>query len=158
VRIASVVQTSATYGTSLSGGSLSIPANFNRPDCVELAAKELWESSGYGPQDMDVIQVYDPFAPNFFQNIERCGFCKKGEGPQRLKEGHFAMDGKLPANTDGGIIGRGHPTAATGIAQVAEIFFQLREEAGARQVDGARIGFAQGGGAGPQTVITMLKR
>jgi acetyl-CoA acetyltransferase len=158
VRIVSVVQTSATYGTSPSGGSLSISAEFNNLDSVELAAKELWETSGYGPQDMDVIQVYDPFSPTFFQNVEKCGFCKKGEGPHLLKEGYFAIDGKLPANTDGGIIGRGHPTAATGIAQVAEIFFQLREEAGARQVGGAKIGFAQGGGAGPQTVITILKR
>ena len=64
----------------------------------------------------------------------------------------------MPANTDGGIMGRGHPTGATGIAQVAEIFFQLREEAGPRQVTGAKIGFAQGGGAGPQAVLTVLKR
>ena len=75
-----------------------------------------------------------------------------------LKEGHFERSGKMPVNTDGGIIGRGHPTAVTGIAQIAEIFYQLREEAGPRQVDGAKIGFAQGGGAGPQAVITVLKR
>lgn len=158
VTIASIVQTSATYGTAHSGGSLSISARVDNLDSVELAAKEIWENSGYGPEDMDVIQIYDPFSPTFFQNVEKCGFCPKGESPHLLKDGYFSIGGKKPANTDGGIIGRGHPIGATGIAQVAEIFLQLRKEAGARQVEGAKIGFAQGGGAGPQTVLTMLKR
>jgi len=158
VTVAYIVQTSATYGTARSGGSLSLSSKIDNLDSVELAAKQIWETSGYGPEDMDVIQVYDPFSPGFFQNVEKCGFCKKGESPHLLKEGYFNIDGENPANTDGGIIGRGHPTGATGIAQVAEIFFQLREEAGPRQVEGAKIGFAQGGGAGPQTVLTMLKR
>jgi len=158
VTIGSIVQTSATYGTVPSGGSVSVSTRIKNPDCVELAAKQTWEASGYGPKDMDVIQVYDPFSPSFLWNVEKCGFCKRGEAPRLVKEGHFAIGGKMPANTDGGILGRGHPTGATGIAQVAEIFFQLREEAGPRQVTGAKIGFAQGGGAGPQAVLTVLKR
>lgn len=158
VTVASVVQTSATYGTALAGGSLSVSMKVKNPDCVELAAKQIWETSGYGPEDMDVIQVYDPFSPAFLWNVEKCGFCKPGESPRLLKEGYFEIGGTRPANTDGGIMGRGHPTGATGIAQIAEIFFQLREEAGPRQVAGARVGFAQGGGPGPQAVLTILKR
>jgi acetyl-CoA acetyltransferase len=158
VTIGSIVQTSATYGTAPSGGSVSVSTKVKNPDCVELAAKQTWEASGYGPKDMDVIQVYDPFSPSFLWNVEKCGFCKPGEAPHLVKEGHFAIGGKMPANTDGGIMGRGHPTGATGIAQVAEVFFQLREEAGPRQVTGAKIGFAQGAGAGPQAVLTVLKR
>ncbi|RJX23253.1 MAG: thiolase family protein [Dethiobacter sp.] len=158
VAIASVVQTSATYGTSLSGGSVSVTTKVINPDCVELAAKQTWEASGYGPEDMDVIQIHDPFSPAFLWNVEKCGFCKRGEAPRLVKEGYFERGGKLPANTDGGIIGRGHPTAATGLVQIAEIFYQLREEAGPRQVAGAKVGFAQGGGAGPQAVLTVLKR
>jgi acetyl-CoA acetyltransferase len=158
VTIASVVQTSATYGTALAGGSLSMTMKVKNPDCIELAAKQIWETSGYGPEEMDVIQVYDPFSPAFLWNVEKCGFCKQGEAPRLLKEGYFRLDGKKPANTDGGIMGRGHPTGATGIAQIAEIFFQLREEAGPRQVKGAKVGFAQGGGPGPQAVLTVLKR
>ncbi len=158
VTIASVVQTSATYGTALSGGSLSVTTKVKNPDCVELAAKQTWEASGYGPEDMNVIQVYDPFSPEFLWNVEKCGFSKRGEAPRLLKEGYFEINGKLPANTDGGIMGRGHPTGATGIAQIAEIFLQLRGESGPRQVGGARIGFAQGGGPGPQAVLTVLKR
>jgi len=158
VTIASVIQTSATYGTTLSGGGLSVSTKVKNPDCVELAAKQIWEASGYGPEDMDVIQVYDPFSPAFLWNIEKCGFCKRGEAPRLLKEGYFEIGGKFPANTDGGIMGRGHPTGATGIAQIAEIFLQLREEAGPRQVKGAKVGFAQGGGAGPQALLTVMKR
>ena len=158
VTIASVVQTSATYGTALSGGSVSVSTKVKNPDCVELAAKQIWEASGYGPEDMDVIQVHDAFSPAFLWNVEKCGFCKRGEAPRLLKEGYFEKDGKMPANTDGGIMGRGHPTGATGIAQVAEIFFQLREEAGPRQVAAAKIGFAQGASPGPNTVLTVLKR
>ena len=75
-----------------------------------------------------------------------------------MKEGYFERDGKLPANTDGGIMGRGHPTGATGIAQIAEVFYQLKGEAGPRQIEGAKVGFVQGGGAGPQAVLTVLKR
>jgi acetyl-CoA acetyltransferase len=158
VTIASVVQTSATYGTAPSGGSVSLSTKAENPDCVELAAGQTWEASGCGPDDMDVVQIYDPFSPAFLSNVEKCGFCKGGEAPGLFKKGHFERDGKLPANTDGGIMGRGHPTGATGIAQIAEIFYQLRGEAGPRQVAGAKVGFAQGGGPGPQAVLTVLKR
>jgi acetyl-CoA acetyltransferase len=158
VTIVSMVQASATYGTVPSGGSLSVSVKVKNPDCVELAAKETWENAGAGPEDMDVIQVYDPFSPAFLWNVEKCGFCKRGDAPRLINEGYFEVGGKLPSNTDGGLMGRGHPTGATGIAQIAELFFQLREEAGPRQVAGAKVGFAQGGGAGPQAVLTILKR
>ena len=127
-------------------------------DCFELAAKRTWEALGYGPEDMDIIQVHDPFSPSFLWNVEKCGFCEQGEAPHLVKEGYFDIGGKLPANTDGGLMGRGHPTGATGVAQIAEIFYQLREEASPRQVAGAKIGFAQGECVGPQAVLTVLKR
>jgi acetyl-CoA acetyltransferase len=158
VTIESMVQTSATYGTAPSGGSVSVSTNVKNLDCVELAAKQTWEASGYGPEEMDIIQVYDPFSPSFLWNVEKCGFCKQGEAPHLAREGYFGLGGKLPANTDGGLMGRGHPTGATGVAQIAEIFYQLREEAGPRQVAGAKIGFAQGACVGPEAVVTVLKR
>jgi len=158
VTVASVFQTSATYGTALPGGGVSVSTKVKNPDCVELAARQTWDASGLGPGDMDVVQIYDPFAPAFLWNVERCGFCRQGEAPRLLRDGYFEIGGKLPANTDGGLMGRGHPTGATGIAQIAEVFFQLREEADSRQVAWARVGLAQGGGAGPQAVLTVLKR
>ena len=87
VTVESIVQTSATYGSTPSGGSLSLSTHIKNPDYVELAAKNVWEASDYGPEDMDVIQVYDPWSPAFLWNLEKCGFCRPGEAPRLLKEG-----------------------------------------------------------------------
>ena len=114
--------------------------------------------SGYGPEDMDVIQLYEAMAPSFLWDAEQCGFCKPGEAGKLVTDGYFEIGGKKPANTDGGLMGRGHPTGATGLAQIIELFLQLREEAGPRQVPAVKVGFAQGGGVGPQAVLTVLKR
>lgn len=122
------------------------------------AVKQAWDISGYGPEDMDVIQVYEAMAPAFLSDIEELGFCKKGEAPRLLREGYFEIDGTLPANTDGGLVGCGHPLGATGARQIIEIIRQLRGTAGPRQVKGAKIGFTHSSGAGPNSVITILKR
>jgi benzoylsuccinyl-CoA thiolase BbsB subunit len=155
VTIAASAHATAMHGYDYIGFPM---AKKLHPNPTELACKEVWEMSGYGPEDMDVIQLYEAMSPGFLWDAEDCGFCKPGEAGKLLKEGYFEIGGKMPANTDGGLMGRGHPTGATGIAQIAELFFQLREEAGPRQVAGAKIGFAQGGGAGPQAVLTILKR
>ncbi|UCB50547.1 MAG: hypothetical protein JSW56_06675, partial [Deltaproteobacteria bacterium] len=81
-----------------------------------------------------------------------------GEAGKLLREGYFAIDGKMPANTDGGLMGRGHPTGATGLAQIAELFLQLRGEAGPRQVPGAKIAFNHCSGGGPNALCHVLKR
>jgi acetyl-CoA acetyltransferase len=107
---------------------------------------------------MDVIGVYDAFSPSFLWDLEEAGYCELGEARRLLKEGYFEIGGKLPVNTDGGIMGRGHPTGATGLAFAIEIFRQLREEAGPRQVARAKIGICHTMGAGPNSVFTMLKR
>jgi acetyl-CoA acetyltransferase len=86
------------------------------------------------------------------------GFCRPGEAPRLLKEGYFDINGKLPTNTDGGLVGCGHPLGATGARQIAEVVTQLREAAGPRQVKGARIGLTHSSGAGPNAVFTILKR
>jgi len=155
VRVVASSHATATFGYDNFGGPVHEKVN---PTCTELACKQVWERSGYGPEDMDVIQLYEAMAPSFLWDAEQCGFCKPGEAGKLVREGYFEIGGKKPANTDGGLMGRGHPTGATGIAQIAEIFCQLREEAGPRQVGGAKLGFAQGGGPGPQAVLTILKR
>ena len=155
VTIAASAHATAMHGYDYIGFPMAKKLN---PNPTELACKKVWEMSGYGPEDMDVIQLYEAMSPGFLWDAEDCGFCKPGEAGKLLREGYFEIGGKMPANTDGGLMGRGHPTGATGIAQIAELFFQLREEAGPRQVAGAKVGFAQGGGAGPQAVLTILKR
>ena len=128
------------------------------PTCAELASKQVYESSGYGPEDMDVIQIYEAMSPSFLWHAEQCGYCKPGEAGKLVREGYFEIGGKKPANTDGGLMGRGHPTGATGLAQVIELFLQLRGEAGPRQVTGAKIGFCHCAGGGPNGVCHVLKR
>ena len=155
VTIAASAHATGTYGYDGIGHPVTERMN---PSPTEIACKEVWEASGYGPEDMDVIQLYEAMAPGFLWDAEDCGFCKKGETAKLLKEGYFEIGGKMPANTDGGLMGRGHPTGATGLGQIAELFFQLRGEAGPRQVPGAKIAFNHCSGGGPNAVCHVLKR
>jgi acetyl-CoA acetyltransferase len=154
VSVAAAVLSTGTYGHDKGGGSVRIHTRDN----VEVAARQAWEDSGYGPENMNVVQVYDTMAPAELWNLEKLGFCGKGEAPRMLREGVFDIDGKLPVNTDGGLISRAHPLGATALAQVIEIYRQLRGEAGPRQVPGAKIGLAHAMGAGDNCGIVILKR
>jgi len=155
VTIAASAHATAPYGYNVLGMSSHEKVN---PKCTEIACKELWEKSGYGPGDMDVIQLYEAMASGFLWDAEDCGFCKPGETAKLVREGYFERGGKMPANTDGGLMGRAHPTGATGLAQIVELFLQLRGEAGPRQVPGAKIAFNHCHGGGPNGLCHILKR
>ena len=155
ITVAASVLASGVYGGANPVKSAKFPPSF---DIVELSAKQAYEISGYGPEDMDVVQAYDTMAPSELWNLEKLGFCKKGEVLKLLKDGELNIDGKLPVNTDGGLMSRGHPLGATAAAQICEIVLQLRGEAGPRQVTGPRIGLAHARGAGPNSAVTILKR
>ena len=155
VTIAASAHATAPYGYNVLGMSSHEKVN---PKCTEIACKELWERSGYGPEDMDVIQLYEAMASGFLWDAEDCGFCKPGETAKLVREGYFERGGKMPANTDGGLMGRAHPTGATGLAQIIELFLQLRGEAGPRQVPGAKIAFNHCHGGGPNGLCHVLKR
>ncbi|MBW1923788.1 MAG: thiolase family protein [Deltaproteobacteria bacterium] len=154
VTVAASVLTSGTYGHVYGGGSVKIKT----PDTITISAEQAWEMSGYGPEDMDVVQAYDTMAPGELWDLEKMGLCKKGEAPRLLREGFFDLGGKLPVNTDGGLLSRGHPLGATSLAQIIEIYRQIRGEAGPRQVPGAKIGLAHAMGAGPNSAVVILKR
>lgn len=154
VTIAASVLTSGTYGHVYGGGSVKI----HTPDTIGISMKQAWEMSGYGPKDMDVVQAYDTMSPGELWDLEKMGFCAKGEAPRLLREGYFDLSGKLPVNTDGGLMSRGHPLGATALAQIIEIYRQIREEAGPRQVPGAKMGLAHAMGAGPNSSVVILKR
>jgi acetyl-CoA acetyltransferase len=125
---------------------------------IEMSARQAYEAAGCGPEDMDVIQVYDSMASSELWDIEKLGFCKRGEAPRLFREGYFDLNGKIPANTDGGLIARGHPLGATGSGQIYEIALQLRGQAGSRQVKGAKTGLCHAMGAGPNSSVTILKK
>ena len=110
------------------------------------AAKLAYEAAGLGPDDLDCVELHDAAAPAELMIYEYIGLAKPGEGPQLLQSGDTKLGGRLPVNTSGGLLSKGHPIGATGIAQICEATWQLRGEAGDRQVEGARIALTQNGG------------
>ncbi len=116
------------------------------PEVTERVARKAYEMAGLGPQDIHVAEVHDASAPAELIICEELGFCKHGEGGRLIDEGATLLGGRLPVNPSGGLLAKGHPVGATGIAQIAEIFWQLRGEAGKRQVQGAKVGLTENGG------------
>ena len=109
-------------------------------------AARLWERAGLGPSDVHVAEVHDATAVGEVQQVEHLGLVPPGEGGRAAQRGETALGGRIPVNPSGGLESRGHPIGATGLAQVHELVTQLRGEAGARQVEGARIAVAENGG------------
>jgi acetyl-CoA acetyltransferase len=116
------------------------------PLLTELSANDAYEESGLGPEDLDCVELHDASAPAEVVVTECLGLCEKGRGGIFIQEGHTKLGGKIPVNTSGGLLRKGHPIGATGLAQIVEITEQLQGRADNRQVDGARIGLAENGG------------
>ncbi|HYM17991.1 MAG TPA: thiolase family protein [Micropepsaceae bacterium] len=118
------------------------------PEITVRGAKESFEEAGLGPSDIDVAEVHDAFSIAELLYYEAFGFCPRGEGAAFLESGATKIGGKIPINPSGGLLAKGHPVGATGAAQVVEIVRQLRGEAGARQVEGAKVGLTHATGGG----------
>jgi acetyl-CoA acetyltransferase len=112
----------------------------------ERLSKKAYEQAGIGPEDIDVAEVHDATAFGELLQSEELGFCPEGMGGVLAESGDTTLGGKLPINTSGGLECRGHPIGASGLAQIHELVVQLRGEAGARQVEGARIALSENGG------------
>ena len=110
------------------------------------AAQRAYEQAGLGPEDINLSEVHDATAYAELHVTEQMGFCKKGEGGSFAESGATAIDGSLPVNPSGGLISRGHPIGASGLAQIYELVTHLRGEAGQRQVNNPRIALAENGG------------
>ena len=115
-------------------------------DICKRAADAAYEEAGLGPEDVDVVEVHDATAFGELYQTEQMGFCPIGEGGPLAESGATAIDGKIPVNTSGGLMSRGHPIGASGLAQIYELVTQLRGEAGKRQVKDPRIAMAENGG------------
>ncbi len=127
-------------------------------DVTKNAAKAAYQMAGMGPNDVDVAEVHDSFSITEILNYEDLGFAKPGSGTRLLEKGETELGGKIPVNTDGGLISKGHPVGATGASQLFTLTKQLRREAGSTQVDGAKIGLAQNiGGIGMYSAVTILR-
>lgn len=145
--------------TLRSGGS----GDVERDGAVRRAAAAAYEAAGVGPADVNVVEVHDAAAPAELWAYEQLGLCEAGGAPALLADGVTRLGGRCPVNPSGGLLSRGHPVGATGLAQVVELADQLRGRCGPRQVDGARLALAQNSGghlSGEEAVavVTILSR
>jgi acetyl-CoA acyltransferase len=113
---------------------------------IARVAARAYAQAGVTPRDVDLAEVHDSVAFNELLAYEELGLCSPGEGARLVAEGDTALGGAIPVNTSGGLESRGHPVAATGLAQVIELVTQLRGDAGDRQVSPARVGLAENAG------------
>jgi len=133
--LASVIQTGSNR-----------PATDLTKHCSRLGSQKAYEQAAIGPQDIDVAEVHDASATGEVIESEALGFCAVGEGGVIGERGETTLGGRIPINVSGGLESKGHPIGATGLGQIFELVTQLRGEAGARQVEGARHAIAQNGG------------
>lgn len=123
----------------LQSGSYDNPMNLSNWDLNIRASQEAYNQAGLGPEDIDLAEVHDCFTISEIVHYESLGFCKKGEAVKLLKEKNTQLGGKVPFSVSGGLLAKGHPVGCTGIAQIVEAVWQLRGEAGKRQVENAKV-------------------
>ena len=139
---------------------------FDAGDCEKIvgiemtraAASEVYERTGVGPGDLDVVELHDCFTTNEILSYEALGLCGAGEAEKFVQAGDNTFGGKVVTNPSGGLLAKGHPIGATGVAQCVELVWQLRGTAGKRQVEGAKLGLAHNIGLGGACVVTLYGR
>jgi acetyl-CoA acetyltransferase len=137
--LASVVQ---------SGLFETAPVDMTEAEITARTARLAYEQAGVGPHDLSLLEVHDAFTISELLYYEALGLCDRGDAPRLLASGATALGGRVPVNPSGGLLAKGHPPGATGVAQIVEVCEQLQGRAGARQVQGARIGLTQVTGGG----------
>lgn len=145
-------------GHAMGPGTLFEMADLTTFESSVAAAREAYRMAGISPRDIDVAEVHDCFSIAEIAAIEDLGFVEKGKGGPAMEEGATALGGPIPVNPSGGLLAKGHPVGATGLAQIYEIVHQLRGEA-INQVKGAEIGLAHNlGGTGAVSTVHILRR
>ena len=127
-------------------------------DMTVNAAKKVYEQSGLGPNDVQVAELHDCFSANEILTYEGLGLCKEGEAEKFIWEGGNTYGGRVVTNPSGGLLSKGHPLGATGLAQCTELVWQLRGQADKRQVPGAKVALQHNLGLGGACVVTMYRR
>jgi len=135
--------------------------DLTQPDVNTLtrnASKQAYERAGIGASDVSLVELHDCFATAELLHYENLGLCKDGEAGKLIDDGTTALGGKIPVNVSGGLLSKGHPLGATGIANVYEVSTHLRGEAGKRQVEGATLGMTHVIGLGSACAIHILEK
>jgi acetyl-CoA acetyltransferase len=131
-----------------SGRFMAGGRDFTSPEITVRAAKTAYEAAGLGPNDVDVAEIHDAFVIAEWLYYEALGFCERGEATQMVADGSSSLGGRIPINPSGGLMSKGHPVGASGVAQMVEIVRQLQGRCGSRQVEDARIGMTHITGGG----------
>lgn len=137
------------------------PRNPIMPDVnsvTRLAAQSAYEQAGIGPTDVSLVELHDCFATAELLHYENLGLCAEGEAGRMIDEGQTALGGRVPVNVSGGLLSKGHPLGATGIANIYEAALHLRGEAGARQVEGAKIAMTHVVGLGTACAVHLFEK
>jgi sterol carrier protein 2 len=143
-----------------------LPSSFSDKSCIKIvgydmtrkAAQQVYEKTGYGPEDVDVVELHDCFSANEMITYEALGLAAEGEAYKLVADDAFTFGGKVVVNPSGGLISKGHPLGATGLAQCAELNWQLRGESQRRQVDGATLALQHNLGLGGAAVVALYEK
>ncbi len=154
VRIAAQAMTTDTPSTFVAGDMMQV-VGF---DMSRAAASKVYEAAGIGPQDLDVVELHDCFAHNELITYEALGLCPEGGAAKFIDDGDNSYGGKIVTNPSGGLLSKGHPLGATGLAQCYELTRQLRGSAQATQVENARLALQHNLGLGGACVVTLYER
>jgi acetyl-CoA C-acetyltransferase len=157
VTVAAISHTLAVYSADFRVPMTSMSAKITNPGPTERTSKIAYEQAGIGPEDISLFEVQDTDSFCELEIYEHLGLCPVGEAGRLIDEGVTEKDGKYPVNVSGGLISKGEPVGASHLGQVTEIVWQLRNEAGPRQVKGAKTGLAHVLGANGNCVVTILK-
>jgi len=141
-------------------------STFDEKSCIKLigqdmtrkAAEKVYEQAGLGPENVDVIELHDCFSTNELVTYEGLGLCEPGKGGELIDSGAVTYGGKWVVNPSGGLISKGHPLGATGLAQCAELNWQLRGRAEKRQVKDAKVALQHNLGLGGAAVVTVYRK
>ncbi|WP_406182507.1 lipid-transfer protein [Streptomyces sp. NBC_01006] len=154
VEIVAQAMTTDTESSFASGSCIDV---VGKP-MTEAAGRQVFSASGLGIEDVDVIELHDCFSINELLTYEALGMCGEGAAGKLVESGATTYGGRWVVNPSGGLISKGHPLGATGLAQAAELVWQLRGQAGPRQVPRARVGLAHNIGLGGAAVVTLLRK
>ena len=127
-------------------------------DLTRKAAEKVYEQSGFGPENVDVVELHDCFSCNELITYEGLGLCPEGKGGEFVDSEANTYGGRVVVNPSGGLISKGHPLGATGLAQCSEMIWQLRGDADKRQVEGAKLALQHNLGLGGAAVVAMYRK
>jgi len=159
--IAAVCTGVAPYGTwqsNAGAGDIGHSTRIQNPEITATLAKEAYEISGIGPEELDLVELQDTDSASEIIFTEELGLCLPGEGGRLIDEGRTEIGGDIPVSVSGGLLSKGEPTGASALGQVVEVTWQLRGEAGPRQIPDAKAGLCHVTGAGGNAAVTILKK